>query len=70
MLQLDAGGIMVRLQEQRRPFKPSEPEPLRPLKLEHFYFILGGIAVGLAASFTVCLFNCVAFKKKSNVLSN
>ena len=43
---MEQAGIMDRLQRQYTIFKPMELEPLEPLKLEHFYITLIGIAVG------------------------
>ena len=44
--QMEEAGIISRLQSQYLVFKSMEEEELEPLKLEHFYITLIGIAVG------------------------
>ena len=49
MLYMYQNGIMIKL-SGKKLFEATESEPLEPLKLDHFYLVLIGIAVGLISS--------------------
>ena len=50
ILQADEIGLSHKFWDEVVPFKVDHNEPLEALKLEHFYIMLIGIAIGLALS--------------------
>ena len=59
--EMEQAGIMARLHGQYQVVKAVDPEPLEPLKLEHFYITFIGIACGLLfalVAFAVERFKC------------
>ena len=50
-IHMEQAGLMARLENQWKPFKPMEPDVLEPLKLEHFYLTFIGNAIGLLLSY-------------------
>ena len=53
-IHMEQAGLMARLENQWKSFKPMEPDVMEPLKLKHFYLTLIGNAIGL-------LFSSIAF---------
>ena len=61
---MEENGLMEHMFLQLTPMRPMETEPLKPLKLTHFYLVFLGIFAGLILSMVAIGFEICICKKK------
>ena len=67
-MHMEEAGVIKMMSDQWKSFKPMEAELLEPLKLQHFYITMIGIAVGILLAFVA--FAVEKFLSAKNVKNN
>lgn len=66
-MHMEQAGIVDKLSRQFSTMKPTEPDVLEPLKLEHFYITVIGIAAGMFLSLLMFAMEMLHSKLKNRI---